>query len=131
MISLAATCLALTVYFESRGEPSMGQHYVAHVVMNRSEDYEGKKICAAVFDRNQFSWVNDIRRSNDLSVMARRALKNVSDKKAWDESLDVASKVISRRRDITHGAMYFNERRMGIRYVTSIKPKRIGNQIYY
>jgi spore germination cell wall hydrolase CwlJ-like protein len=131
MISLAATCLALTVYFESRGEPDMGQHYVAHVVMNRSKDYEGKKVCAAVFDKKQFSWVNDIRRSKDLSVMAKRALKNVSDKEAWGKSLEVAVRVINRKRDITHGAMYFNERRMGIRYATGIRPKRIGKQIYY
>lgn len=131
MISLAATCLALTVYFESRGEPSMGQHYVAHVVMNRSTDYEEKKVCAAVFDRKQFSWVNDLKRSKDLSVMAGRAFKNVFDRKAWDRSLAVAEIVINRRRDITHGAMYFNEKRMGVRYTTNTRPKRIGNQIYY
>jgi len=131
MISLAATCLALTVYFESRGEPSMGQHYVAHVVMNRSKDYEEDKVCASVFDKKQFSWVSDLRQSKDLSVMTKRALKNVLNKEDWNKSLEVAEKVINRKRDITHGAMFFNEKRMGIRYATNVKPRRIGNQIYY
>lgn len=131
MISLAATCLALTVYFESRGEPNMGQHYVAHVVMNRSTEKNDENVCATVFDRDQFSWVNHLKRSKDLSLMAKRALKSVVDKEAWDKSIDVANKVISRKQDITHGAMYFNEKRIGVRYATNTKPKRIGNQIYY
>ena len=31
-------CLALTVYFEARGEPDDGKRAVAHVVMNRVSD---------------------------------------------------------------------------------------------
>lgn len=35
MLTTAATCLALAVYHEARGEPNDGQLWVAEVIMNR------------------------------------------------------------------------------------------------
>ena len=51
-------CLAIAVYFESRGEPLAGQLAVARVIINRSasplfpDDY-----CSVVTQRSQFSFV--------------------------------------------------------------------------
>ena len=38
MLSAALLCLATAVYFEARGEPTVGQVAVAAVIMNRVED---------------------------------------------------------------------------------------------
>lgn len=51
------SCLAKTVYFETRGEPLNGQYAVAQVVLNRvnSEMYPNA-ICEVVYQQYQFSW---------------------------------------------------------------------------
>lgn len=68
MIITAATCLALNIFHESRGETLMGRMMVAQVTMNRvgSNRYPDT-VCDVVYqdrkpDRNfnaQFSWVDD------------------------------------------------------------------------
>lgn len=131
MVSLAVTCLALTVYFESRGEPDLGKHYVGHVTMNRSQLYEEKDICKVVFDKDQYSWTDRIKYSKSKSLMAKRAIRLVDDDKSWDESIEIAKKVISRGKDITNGAKFFNEKKMGRRYKTTVKTRIIGKHIFY
>ena len=134
MIGAATVCLALSVYFESRSEPIIGQHYVAHVVMNRSESTGGKRmkdVCSIVFEDSQFSWTNSIKSSKEPVVMVKRAMKRVKDIKSWERSIEIAHKVANRRSDPTNGARYFNERKMGVRYRTHIKPIVVGKLIYY
>lgn len=51
-------CLAGAVYFESRGEPLVGQLAVAEVVINRAEDSRWPaSYCGVVYQRSQFSFV--------------------------------------------------------------------------
>lgn len=59
-------CLALTVYFEARGEPENGQIAVAHVVMNRVNDRRWPGTVCGVVQQGgreqencQFSWYCD------------------------------------------------------------------------
>ena len=56
----AAYCLALNVYFESRGEDPDAQRMIAEVVMERvySEDYPND-VCGVVWQEGQFSWTHD------------------------------------------------------------------------
>jgi spore germination cell wall hydrolase CwlJ-like protein len=57
-------CLALTIYFEARGEPDLGKQAVAHVVMNRSHNGRfPRRICDVVREQKvmvegscQFTW---------------------------------------------------------------------------
>jgi hypothetical protein len=63
----AIACLALDIYFEARGEPTIGQLAVAHVVMNRVFDPRfPHDVCDVVYQRDpafptlcQFSWTCD------------------------------------------------------------------------
>ena len=57
---IAATCLALNVYFEARSEPMIAQFAVAQVTMNRvaSEKYPDN-VCDVVWQKKQFSWTHD------------------------------------------------------------------------
>ena len=53
-------CLAVAVYFESRGEPLQGQYAVAEVVMNRVDDERyPDTVCGVVFERKAFSFTHD------------------------------------------------------------------------
>ena len=59
MTLTAATCLALAIYHESRGETRAGQIMVAATVMERVEDSRWPDtVCGVVFQPNQFAWVN-------------------------------------------------------------------------
>lgn len=131
MISLATACLALAIYNESRGEPNISQQYVAHVVLNRSADYENERVCSAVFDRQQFSWTNNIKSSKQPVIMVKRAMKQIDEPESWDKSIQTAKMVMNRKYDITNGAKFFNERKMGVRYKTKVKPIILGKHIYY
>jgi spore germination cell wall hydrolase CwlJ-like protein len=52
-------CLARNVYYESRGEPMVGQYAVAEVTMNRVESSMfPDSVCLVVNARGAFSWTN-------------------------------------------------------------------------
>ena len=99
-------CLALNIYFESRGESLEGRRAVGHVTMNRVLDpYFPDTVCAVVRQgaldgRNrgcQFSWWCDGR--SDRPV----------DPRAWADSRDLALAVYwDRSRDPTDGALWFH-----------------------
>lgn len=50
-------CLAMNIYYESRGEPILGQLAVANVTMNRF-NASNKTICEIVYARGQFEWTS-------------------------------------------------------------------------
>ena len=50
-------CLARNIYYESRGEPLVGQYAVAEVTMNRVRSPEfPNSVCGVVSHRGAFSW---------------------------------------------------------------------------
>jgi len=56
----AATCLALNVYFEARGESYDGQKMIAEVTMERVyTDGFPKTVCGVVWEDGALSWTND------------------------------------------------------------------------
>jgi len=98
----AEMCVALAVYFESRGEPEIGQRAVAAVVMNRTRDRRWPDDpCEVVWQRNdrgcQFSWVC-IRRSHEPQDM-----------RAWARAQAIAAAAVrGRLEDPTDGAVFFH-----------------------
>ena len=54
MMKTALMCLALTIYYEARGEPTIGQYAVAEVVLNRAEKRD-LSVCDVVYQPGQFS----------------------------------------------------------------------------
>lgn len=93
-------CLALNVYFESRGESSLGQKAVAWVTINRVNDPEyPDTICDVVHDHYQFSWVLD--KNSNIPT----------EKNAWNQSLYIAWYVLNNKhvlKDPTDGAVMFH-----------------------
>lgn len=125
----ARHCLAQAIYFEARGEPTIGQIAVANVVMNRvkSRVYPNS-VCGVVFQnykrRNacQFSFACDGRP------------ENTRNKKMWRQAVRIASSTLSGKkkyrpvRNATHyHADYVNpDWSRQLRRV-----KKIGRHIFY
>ncbi len=116
-------CLVQNIYHESRGEPYKGQIAVAYVTLNRiaSGKYP-ETICGTVFQKGQFSWTKEKRRS-------------MKDKEGLESSKLAAIAVLSGfESDPTNGCLFFHEKRKpsGFRYP---KHKRkqvlIGNHLFY
>lgn len=132
ILSTAALCLAINIYFESRSEPIEGQYAVAQVTMNRAER-DPKKLCKVVFKPNQFSWANPLTSvSKEERVLV--AKKYVfSDTKAWDMAKNVAQNtLLGYVKDFTGGATFYHTRnvrpiwRYELKYLTTI-----GNHKFY
>jgi len=117
-------CLALNVYFEARGESTVGQEAVAWVTLNRVVDNEfPSNICDVVWQDQQFSWTHDGKSDRP------------KDQVAWATAQVIAGEVLEAyrvERDPTEGATYFHS--------DSVKPKwhkkfdrvvRIDNHIFY
>lgn len=131
MIESALLCLALNVYYESRGEPSMGQYAVAVVTLNRA-DYQAERVCSVVTQKGQFSWTLDpkkkLRFKNGVVV-----IPGSLEKAAWQQSLMVARHTFyGRIHDITDGATYFHTVDVSPAWSTKFKrTRKIGRHIFY
>lgn len=123
-------CLSLLVFHESRSEPIKGQIAVMEVVMNRTEDSRFPKTpCEVIKQKSQFSWTSN---PNNLKPPKYEY-------EAWEQSQKVATDYLSKRNNgkcsnITKGALYFNTRRLGVRYTPTTedkKPKVIGGHVFF
>jgi len=78
ILSSAAMCLALNMFFEARGEPIGGQLMVAEVTYNRvaSKNFPNN-ICDVVWQEKQFSWTHDGLSDNPLKM-------SYTDRQMWD-----------------------------------------------
>ncbi|MCH8198148.1 MAG: cell wall hydrolase [Proteobacteria bacterium] len=104
-ISEEVKCLALTIYFESRGEPDAGKIAVGHVVMNRVNNprFPGQ-VCKVVKqggewrrNRCQFSWWCDGRSDKP------------KDRRAWGLSKELANTIYAgMSEDPTEGALWYH-----------------------
>ena len=122
-------CLALNVYFESRGEPLAGQYAVAAVTLNRVvHPAFPDSICQVVMqgaelgpNKCQFSWVCD--RYGDRP----RA------EAAWEMAKQVAFKTLFLDRpDPTAGAIYFHATWVRPNWSQEmLKVGHIGRHVFY
>lgn len=117
-------CLALNVYFESRGESKVGQEFVGWVTLNRvmHSDFPNT-ICGVVWQSNQFSWTHDGK--SDVP----------KDKTAWAQAQAIAGEVLQAygvERDPTEGATYFHAHSINPHWAARFeRVVRIDNHIFY
>ena len=133
-------CMALNIYYETRGSSLADSYAVADVVLNRVEDtrypnsicevvYQGEKHASGQMKRNrcQFSWYCD-----GKSDVPR-------DKDAWKRAQSIAWDIIQwdNYRGITEGATHYHAHYVNPRWNKSRKGfsitrlGRIGTHIYY
>lgn len=93
-------CLALNIYYESRGEPILGQVAVANVTMNRSEHYN-QTLCQTVYSPGQFHWT------------ANRNIRGPGGD-PWRQALTISWILTTQPeliKDVTNGARFFHGHR--------------------
>ncbi|TFI59526.1 cell wall hydrolase [Sphingomonas parva] len=115
-------CLANAVYFETRGEPLVGQLSVAEVVVNRARSGRfPSSVCGVVKQKGQFSFV----RGGRLPAVPRSS-------PAWRKAVAIARIALE---DLADGhaprALFFHAKKVrpswrGLRRVAAV-----GNHVFY
>ena len=81
ILTAAATCLALNMFFEARHESVQGQIAVADVTLTRVADSRyPDTVCDVVWDKKQFSWTHDGVHDDPtrMSYLDQRAWESIS-----------------------------------------------------
>ena len=113
-------CMAVAVFYESKGEPLKGQMAVAHVILNRVDSPRfPSSVCGVVTQRSQFSFVRGGRLPSarpggqweTAKAVARAAMAD-----SWDSPVG--------------GAMYFHATRVSPRW-NRAKVATLGNHVFY
>jgi spore germination cell wall hydrolase CwlJ-like protein len=122
-------CLALTLYFEARGEPEPGRRAVGHVVMNRVADSGfPDKVCKVVrqggarpLNRCQFSWWCDGQSDRPEEAAA------------WARSNELARAIYwGFTEDPTQGALWFHAEHVRPSWRNALlQGPRIGRHVFY
>ncbi len=122
-------CLALTIYFEARGEPDEGKLAVGHVVMNRTQHrLFPPRVCLVVRQGGeklryhcQFSWWCDGRSDRPR------------DRQAWTKSRALAGLVYwDYSRDPTVGALWYHADYVRPKWRHNLIPgPKIGRHLFY
>jgi len=122
-------CLALTIYFEARGEPDIGKLAVGHVVENRAENpLFPDRICDVVkqappkaASHCQFSWWCD--GASDRPV----------DGKSWQRSRALARRIFwGYSKDPTGGALWYHADYVNPSWGMALKRgPHIGHHVFY
>jgi N-acetylmuramoyl-L-alanine amidase len=116
MLDVAMFCLSLAIYHESRGETSLGQEWVGHVILNRTKDPRwGGNTCEVIRDKSQFSFT----------------MEQPVDDKAWQLAQTIAYR-ISYNEDITGGSLWYH--RCDIKkqhWTTNLHMIIVGNHCFW
>ena len=101
------TCLALNIYYESRGESTAGQYAVAEVTMNRvaSEHYPDS-VCDVVYQKN-WDWIRQ--RHVAAFSWTEFAVMPTPNGKQWQQAMKIAETVYYGKQQPTlDGAMHYH-----------------------
>ncbi len=114
-------CLAVAVYFESKGEPLSGQLAVADVILNRTRSGRfPRSVCSVLTQPGQFSFVRGGRMPEvDQNRRAWRtavAVARVASKALWDSPAE--------------GALFFHARHLSPKWGRN-RVASIGNHVFY
>lgn len=115
-------CLKKNIYFESRGEPYLGQLAVGFVTLNRVNSPKfPNTICEVVKQKKQFSWYWDGKSDN------------IYDFTGWVKAVKVANDVMyGNYKDPTNGALFYHANYVKPYWQKHFKQtKKIYKHIFY
>jgi spore germination cell wall hydrolase CwlJ-like protein len=114
-------CLAENVYYESRGEPLVGQYAVAEVTMNRVASRAfPSSVCEVVHSRGAFSWTHE----TDLAAPYGYE---------WRRAQAVASSVYDNvEAPLVNGALFYHATHVSPAWAaTRIQVALVGRHLFY
>lgn len=114
-------CMAEAVYHEARGEPKLGQTYVAKVILNRTRhDGFPDDVCSVVKQPGQFTYKHN---------------KKIVDKTSYELAYEVAAHVMYQDTDdsISSDLLYYHNASVRPRWTSkSVRFfKKVGNHVFY
>ena len=114
-------CLAVGIYYESKGEPLAGQLAVGHVIANRAKSGRfAPTFCGVLFQRSQFSFV----RGKSYAPVPRAS-------RQWHDAVAVAKIVAQKLHNSpVPGALFFHAKRVSPRWRLS-RIGSVGNHVFY
>jgi N-acetylmuramoyl-L-alanine amidase len=114
-------CLAVAVYYESKGEPLDGQLAVAQVILNRvASGRFADSICGVVYQRGQFSFTWDGRPDRPRESAAWRTAQAIAVVAATDNW-----------REIVPDATHFHATRVSPGWHRLRRVASVGNHVFY
>jgi len=124
-------CLAMNVYYESRGEPVDGQYGVAEVTMNRVSDSRyPDTVCAVVYQKR---W--DTLRKRNVSAFSWTEFDVMPHPQgqAWESAKAVATSTYrGERQAVLDGAVHYHAVHIRPSWSVGNPPvARIGRHIFY
>ena len=120
----AALCLALTMYREARAEPISTQIAVGKILQNRAV-IEKTTPCKALESAYQFAWVRKYK------VITPKANGTIDDC-VWQQTKRIANDLKKLHvKGITPNHVFFNAKKLGVRFKTHNTPIILGNLIFY
>jgi len=136
MFTSAALCLATAIYFEARGEPTVGQIAVANVIVNRAHDRRyPNTICEVVQQGPTYKWSSNlpVRHRCQFSFYCDGKPEEIYDDSAFEKAVGIASRIISGDIvDITDGATHYHATRILPEWASSkTQTVTINNHIFY
>jgi spore germination cell wall hydrolase CwlJ-like protein len=115
-----ATCLAVAIYFEARGELAVNQIKVAEVIMNRVDsDRYPNDVCAVVKQDKQFSFLNG---APELIIDRKSS--------AWETAKHLADITIQGGGRTTT-ACHYAHKDINNFWTKKLKGKEAGDHIFY
>ncbi len=125
------TCLALNIYFESRGESTAGQQAVAEVTMNRvSSKRYPNSVCEVVYEKK---WDRLRKRYVGAFSWTEFESRPLPKGKAWGRAQKAAMDVyFGRAEPVLKGATLYHSVNIRPSWARGVKPvARIGRHVFY
>jgi spore germination cell wall hydrolase CwlJ-like protein len=110
----ALVCLATAIYFEARGEPTVGQIAVGQVIMSRVADHRyPDNVCDVVKEGYYYSWNPEIPIPNrcQFSFWCDGKDEKITDQKAYEWAEEISWGLLDNTLnviDLTDGATHYH-----------------------
>ena len=135
----ALVCLATAIYFEARGEPTVGQIAVGQVIMSRVADYRYRdNVCDVVKEGQYYSWSPNTPIPNkcQFSFWCDGKDETIKDNKAYVWAEDIAWGLLNDNTlsiiDLTDGATHYHAWWVIPKWSKNLtRTVRIENHIFY
>jgi spore germination cell wall hydrolase CwlJ-like protein len=123
-------CIALAIYFEARGESSLGQWAVGNVVLNRVRDPRYPSDACLVVKQGPWSAGLPIRHKCQFSFYCDGKPEWVFDDRAWMKAVRMAG--MSYTLDVVGGATHYHTHKVSPDWSAEMRLTRVvGNHLFF
>ena len=127
-------CMAEAIYFESRGEPAIGQLAVGITIKNRFQSRRYPDNICDVVRQGRYFRGSPIRDQCQFSYHCDGKLETISDLKAWNKALGLAALVLSSRVEVAglEGVTHYHSVKVTPHWSKKLRYKTtVGRHLFY